>query len=71
LAREFAADESSLARTNDGSVIREVYFNNATIAPVFSLEERIRLNRLRFGGFRQAVMMFAGFDGNIRTSCER
>lgn len=62
LARELAADESSLARTNDGSVIREIYFNNATFAPVFSLDERLRLNRFRFGGFREATAMLARFD---------
>jgi hypothetical protein len=62
LAQELAAEESSLARTNDGSVIREIYFNNASIAPVFSLDERIPLNRFRFGGFREAAAMFARFD---------
>jgi hypothetical protein len=62
LAQELAAEESSLARTNDGSVIREIYFNNATIAPVFSLDENIRLNRFRFDGFRQTAAMFARFD---------
>ncbi len=62
LARELAADESSLARTNDGSIIREAYFNNTTFAPVFSLDERIPLNRFRFGGFREAAGMFARFD---------
>lgn len=62
LAQELAADEASLARTNDGSVIREVYFNNAAFAPVFSLDESIPMNRFRFGGFREAVAMFARFD---------
>lgn len=62
LARELAADESSLARTNDGSVIREIYFNNATFAPVFSFDERLPLNRFRFGGFREATAMLARFD---------
>lgn len=62
LARELAADESSLARTNDGSAIRETYFNDPIFAPVFSLDERIPLNRFRFGGFREAVAMFSRFD---------
>jgi FkbM family methyltransferase len=62
LARELAADESCLARTNDGSPIREIYFNNTTFAPVFSLDERIPLNRFRFGGFREATAILARFD---------
>lgn len=62
LARELAADESSLARTNDGSAIREMYFSNFTFAPVFSLDERIPLNQFRFDGFRKATAMLARFD---------
>jgi Beta-galactosidase len=62
LARELAADESSLARASDGSFIREIYFNNATFAPVFSQDEHIPLNRFRFGGFRAATAMLGGFD---------
>lgn len=63
LARELAADDSSFARTNDGSPIREVYFNNTNFAPGFSLDKRIPLNRFRFGGFREAAAMLAIFDG--------
>ena len=62
LARELAQDESALARTNDGSVIRETYYNNTTFAPVFSLDESIRLNRFRLGGFRRASELLAAFD---------
>lgn len=62
LAQELSADDTSLARTNDGSVIRETYFDNTTFAPVFSLDSSIRLNRFRFGGFREAMRMLARFD---------
>jgi hypothetical protein len=62
LARELSADETSLARTNTGSVIREMYFNNSIFAPVFSQDETIRLNRFRFGGFQQAAKLLAEFD---------
>jgi Beta-galactosidase len=65
LARELAADESSLARASDGSFIREIYFNNATFAPVFSQDEHILLNRFRFGGFREATSMLGTFDREV------
>jgi hypothetical protein len=66
LAQELAHDYTGLARTNDRLPVREAYFNNTTFAPVFSLDENIRLNRFRFGGFRRAAEQLAKFDRSHR-----
>ena len=62
LADELMTDESSVARLNDDTAVRETYYRNAVFAPTFSLDENILLNRYRFGGFRHAVAMLADFD---------
>ena len=62
LARELVEDESSCARTNDGSTIRESYYGNAVFAPTFSLDEAIPLNRYRFTGLSRIASRLAAFD---------
>jgi hypothetical protein len=62
LVDELARDETAFARVNDGSCLREIYFTNTIFAPTFSLDDRIPLNKYRFGGFRQAARKLAEFD---------
>jgi hypothetical protein len=62
LAKDLANEECNLARVSDGSIMRETYFTNTTIAPIFSLDEGIPINRYRFGGFRTACEMIGAFD---------
>lgn len=62
LVDELVRDESSFALINNGLNLREVYYTNTILAPTFSIDDRIPLNKYRFGGFRQAVRKLAEFD---------
>jgi hypothetical protein len=62
LVAELMAQESSYARLNDGSPVKEVYYSNPVFGPTFALNENIPLNQYRFGGFRRAASMLADFD---------
>ncbi len=62
LFSELAADDTSFARTNEGSPICETYYLNPVFAPTFALDESIRLNQFRFGGFRRLAASLAEFD---------
>jgi len=62
LVGELMAHESSFARLNDGSPVKEIYYSNAVFAPNFSLDESLPLNRYRFEGFRRAAAILAEFD---------
>ena len=53
LVEELISHESSFARLNDDSRVEEIYYHNAVFAPTFALDEKIPLNRYRFGGFRR------------------
>lgn len=62
LVRELLEKETSFARTNDGSAIREFYYSNALFAPTFSLDDAIPLNHFRFTGLSCLASRLAAFD---------
>ena len=62
LVAELMAHESSYARLNDDSPVKDIYYSNPVFGPTFALDESIPLNRFRFEGFRRAASMLAQFD---------
>jgi hypothetical protein len=62
LVDELITHESSFARLNDDSTVKEIYYRNAVFAPTFSLDDSIPLNHYRFGGFRQVIDLLVAFD---------
>ena len=62
LVAELMSHESSYARLNDGTPVRDDYYSNPVFAPNFSLDETLPINRYRFGGFQRAISTLGEFD---------
>ena len=62
LIADLMEHESSYAHLSDGSPVKDTYFSNPVFGPTFALDDNIRLNQFRFGGFRRAAGMLAEFD---------